>query len=148
MIIVNGVEQHEISAKDFELQSTHSDRIVLPYHGELWGDLIYEILSAAGKVVSKMDSKMDYVCYDDVIKDTAVLFSFSPQRRQVITGLYITASTTLGTIIRTQLRSEMDHGEIKNILGRFFSADNDTGLEKEYLDYFAGKYASYLNSLT
>lgn len=140
MMIVNGMERNVFTAADFEMETTQADRVLLPYRGELWGDLLHHTLNAV--LPSFGDGCERGLLYDEAIRETDVSVLFNVQRRQVRATAYITAHTTRMERVDTRLPIMTSSGEVMSVLDEFFRKGG-SGLAPDYLLYYRKKYEEW-----
>ena len=137
MMMVNGTKRKKVTAADFEMETTKPDRVLLPYRGELWGDLLYHTLEAALPLFGEDCDRG--LLYDEAIRETAVCVLFNIQRRQIRATAYITAQTTRAACIDTRLPISTEDVEVVSVLDEFFK-NGGAGLAPNYLENYREKY--------
>lgn len=131
----------KVTAADFEMETTQKDRILLPYHGELWGDLLYEIKDAALPFFG--DECERGLLYDEVVRDENVSILFNVQRKQVRATAYITAQTTRDEQFMVRIPTPMEPSEISDVLDCFLLANDGAGLTLAYRNYYRDTYIGW-----
>lgn len=144
MIVRKGVEPGNVSADDFEIMSTASDKIVLPFVGKLWCEMRLEAQEILFSALDAFDLDMGTPShYDDLIQKIDAKFLFSIQRTGVRITAYIDVESKEGATAagRVFLLSELN--EIRPILDRFFSS-GCLGLDADYAKYYEKAYRELL----
>lgn len=138
MNVRNGCEQRHVTPADFGLVSTDSRRVVLPYTGELWGDICVEALNL---ILLKKGCGLDYGMwrYDQMVKNLCVEVFFNVQKKVVHTTAYLHVDTTDGDHVDGRSFLVLDAAEIKAIMDAFFT--NGSGVDAEICAYYAEVYA-------
>lgn len=140
MNVRNGCEQKRVTSADFRMVSADPRRIVLPYSGELWGDIYVE---AQKLILLQKGYALDFGMwrYDAMVKNLAVEVFFNVQKKVVHTTAYLHIDTMDGDHVDGRILLTMDAAEVKSILDIFFSVGN--GVDDEFLSYYADAYATW-----
>lgn len=140
MITVNGTQRRKVTAADFGMETVKPDVVLLPYHGELWGGLLYHTLEAVLPFFG--DECERGLLYGEAIQDTAVCVLFNIQRRQIRATAYITAQTTRDGLVNTRLPIVTETSEVVSVLDEFFERGG-VGLAPNYLENYHEKYKKW-----
>lgn len=140
MNVRNGCEQRSVTPADFGMVSTDSRRIVLPYTGELWGDICVE---AQNLILLQKGCGLDYGVwrYDQMVQNLSAEVFFNVQKKVVHTTAYLHVDTTDGDCVDGRVFLVLDTAEIKAILDAFFA--NGSGVEVGLCSYYAEAYAAW-----
>lgn len=139
-MMVNETARKKIAAADFEMETMEPDIVLLPYRGELWGDLLYHTLEV---VLSSFEDDCECgLLYDEAIRATVVRVLFNIQRRQVRATAYITARTTQDVLVETRLPIRTEESELISVLDEFFGRGG-VGLAPCYRENYREKYKKW-----
>ncbi len=144
MRLKNGVESVIILPKDITIVSIRDDRIVLPYVGAIWGDVLAEVNMTATDAapMEKFDFCNEQYTYDDLIKNERVYITFSPQNGYVKTCVQVEVETRWGDLLSKRIAAPCYPAEIKMILDAFFS-NGAQGLRSEYAKNLKAKFENW-----
>lgn len=135
-----GCEQRSVMPTDFGMVSSDPRRIVLPYTGELWGDICVEALNL---ILLKKGCTLDYGMwrFDQMVKRLGVEVFFNVQKKVVHTTAYLHIDTTDNDHVDGRVFLFLDAAEIKTVLDQFFLAGK--GVEAELLSYYTTAYTAW-----
>lgn len=128
-----------ILAQDIGTESAARDRILLPYRGKAWDDLM---LDAQNEVFSALpDGSAEDLPYEKMVDALRIYISFNIQRR-VRTTVYCTVLSPLVSAVHFRCLYQLGDRAIADALARFFSG-GAAGLAEEYRAYYERVYKDW-----
>lgn len=144
MIVWNGTEDKRLTSGDLVMRSVSPDKIVLPYVGKPWGDLLYEILNMCFCKDHKAAEQTDGT-YDSVVDSLSIGIGFNVQRKQVRPMAHVQAETRNGVFVDGRVFLRADDQEMYELVDSFFSAGG-IGLSPEFLAYYLNMFRQWAAS--
>lgn len=139
MIVLDGTEQRSTTPSDFNMNSYHHDRVVLPYIGELWGDLRLEVMRL---IYLSERSIPDNAHYDQLVDDVLVNMSFNIQKKAVRVTAYLAITLKNGNSFSGRVPIWAGAEEVRSVLDCFFAAGGK-GLDPAFLAHYAEVYGTW-----
>lgn len=141
MVVKNGCDEKVMVSADFHMESVDPRRIVLPYIGELWGDIFYETFNAALDAENQELNNIEYQ-YDDLVKNVTMELFFNIQRRAIHTVAFLHIDTVSNNHTDYKIIVQADTNEVLSVLADFFAAECP-GLDESFRVYYQNIYRGW-----
>ena len=137
MFVRNGTECYELLPSAFGMSSVACNQIVLPYHGEPWGDLLLEV---EREVCERAHDYLPQALSADQSNtdlDVSVVFNVQQRRTGTLARVFVKAPTVGDFTVHFSLLAS--DAEIAAVLDRFFDGGAE-GLSDEHRTYYKNIY--------
>lgn len=141
-MILDVADRQRMTAEDFELVSRDKRQILLPFHGKLWGELLYRILDRALSSI-ELDvveqATVDWM-FEEVVLSTKVCVSWNIQR-EVRAVVYVDAELYDSRKANYTFPCAIDRSEAISVLDAFFA--RGSGLTPAIRSYYYKLYSRW-----
>ena len=137
MFVKNGTECYELQPSAFGMSSAACNQIALPYHGELWGDLLLEVereICERARDYLPQALSVDQSATD---LDVSVVFNVQQRRIGIMARVGVKSPAVGDFTEHFSLRASAV--EIATILDQFFDS-GAKGLSDEHRTYYKNVY--------